>query len=76
MQALFLLVETYCAHAGIAEATLSSQLFSDGKRLKALRGGADMGVRRMDKAIDWLNENWPDGCAWPENVARAAKVPA
>ena len=76
IQALFLLVETYCRHAGIAEATLSSQLFSDGKRLKSLRAGADIGVRRMEKAIRWLDEHWPDGCDWPCDVPRVEKVTA
>ena len=70
LNALFALVDAYCGHVGIAEATLSSQLFSDGKRLKALRVGKDVGARRLERAIRWLDEHWPDGCEWPEGVMR------
>lgn len=36
---------------GIARATLATKLFSDGKRLDAIAAGADIGVRRLERAV-------------------------
>lgn len=63
-------VEAYCARAGIAEATLSTRLFADGKRLGGIRGGSDVGVVRLGVAMQWLSDNWPDGVDWPPQVKR------
>lgn len=70
LDALFLLVESYRASQNIAEATLSTRLFSDGKRLGAIRAGSDVGVRRLDAAINWFSANWPEGAEWPAAVPR------
>lgn len=63
-------VEAYCDGAGIAEATLSTRLFADGKRITGIRGGSDIGVMRLATAIRWLSDNWPDGADWPNDIAR------
>lgn len=63
-------VEIYCAYSGRAEATLSSRVFHDGKRIAAIREGSDVGLRRMAVAMRWLSENWPEGLPWPEDVPR------
>lgn len=70
IRALMKLVEVYCQSTGLAEATVSSRLFNDGKRIAEVRGGADMGVRRIERSIEWLSENWPDGVDWPDGVPR------
>jgi len=77
--ALMKLVETYCHISGLAEATVSSRLFNDGKRLSEIRKGADVGVRRIERAVRWLSENWPEGAEWPASVPRpqpSVKEPA
>ncbi|MBP2560823.1 hypothetical protein J2857_003592 [Neorhizobium galegae] len=78
ISSFLILAETYCRAAGIAEATLSSRVFNDGKRIGQLRSGADVGSRRLETATLWLSENWPKGCVWPEDVPRpkpAAEIP-
>jgi hypothetical protein len=44
---------------GIREATLSTRMLGDGKRLAAIRRGKDIGVRRLEAAVDWIAANWP-----------------
>ncbi|MCC2608365.1 hypothetical protein [Neorhizobium petrolearium] len=72
ISSFLLLAETYCRAAGIAEATLSSRMFRDGKRIGQIREGSDIGVRRLDVAVQWLSDNWPEGFDWPAGVVRPA----
>ena len=72
LDTLFLLSGAYCRATGLAEATLSSRMLGDGKRLAAIREKSDIGVRRLNRAIRWLSDNWPADAAWPEGVARPA----
>lgn len=73
----FVLTEAFCAAAACAEATLSTRMLGDGKRLAAIRAGSDIGARRLAQAIQWLSDNWPADAAWPAVVQRpAAKSPA
>jgi hypothetical protein len=71
---LLKLSDCFCAATGIAETTLSSRIFNDGKRLTAVRGGADIGARRLERAIEWLSAHWPSDTAWPDGVRRPAPV--
>lgn len=71
---LLLVSDAFCASTGIAEATLSSRVFNDGKRLAAVRAGKDIGARRVERAMRWFSENWPEGADWPLPVARPASV--
>jgi len=54
----------------MAEATLSSRVFFDGKRIAGIRHGSDIGVRRLTRALHWFADNWPDETPWPEAVER------
>lgn len=57
----------------LSEATVSTRLFNDGKRLAKLRGGeGDIGVKRLRAAFEWFSANWPENAAWPEGVTRPA----
>lgn len=67
---LLALSDSFCSATGIAETTLSSRIFNDGKRLTAVRGGADIGVRRLERALEWLSANWPTAAVWPEQIRR------
>lgn len=68
--ALLSLADAWCAATGLSEATLSTRLLRDGKRLARIRAGADIGVRTISSAIAWLDQNWPTGLDWPEGVPR------
>ncbi len=69
----FTIADRYSEATRLAEATLSSKIFNDGKRLTAIRNGADVGVRRLEIATTWLSNHWPDDLDWPEGVDRPAK---
>lgn len=75
LASLFTLIDVYCVATGLAEATVSTRLFSDGKRIASLRLGGDMGVRRLERALQWFSDNWPSEADWPADIARP-EVPA
>jgi hypothetical protein len=49
--------------------TVSSRAFNDGKKLAALEEGADITVGRLEDAMRWFSDRWPDG-DWPSEVPR------
>lgn len=71
---LLTLIDIFCAVRGLSEARASTLIFNGGARVAQIRHGADIGVRRAQKAIVWLSENWPDGAAWPADVPRPEPV--
>lgn len=73
LTAFFIVADRYSEALHLAEATLSSKIFNDGKRLAAIRRGADVGVRRLESALYWLSDNWPDDLHWPAEVSRPAR---
>jgi hypothetical protein len=74
VSAFLRVMEAYCLATNIAEATLSSRLFNDGKRASQLRVGADIGVRRLERASLWLSQHWPEGAQWPADVVRPSII--
>ena len=71
---LLRLFDAYCAAAGLAETTVSTRVFSDGKRIAVLRSGGDMGVRRLDRAFQWFSDHWPEGAEWPADIRRPSEL--
>jgi hypothetical protein len=63
-------VEAYGRATKLAEATISTRVLRDGKRIKAIRAGKDIGARRLEEAMLWLSENWPAGAEWPTGITR------
>ena len=70
VDAFLILVDTFSSSVKLAEATVSSRLFNDGKRISGIRGGSDIGVRRLQVAISWLSDHWPEGVIWPDYIPR------
>lgn len=68
------IVDRFAAAHGISDATLSTRLFNDGKRVAAIREGRDVGARRIDRALLYMVERWPPGAEWPASVPRPALV--
>lgn len=55
--------------------TVSWRLFEDTKKLEAMiEGGADIQVRRLEKAMQWFSANWPSGAVWPDDIRRPELV--
>jgi hypothetical protein len=74
ISSFLIVVESYCRATKIAEATISTRVFNDGKRIAQIRDGADIGARRLDRAIGWLSEHWPKDAHWPADVARPSVI--
>lgn len=55
--------------------TVSWRVFGDAKKLRAMESGADIQVRRFERAMSWFSENWPEGAEWPADVVRPAPTP-
>ncbi len=75
---LLLAADKYLVLTGKAESTLSLDLFGRGTRLADIRGGKDLGTVICERALHWLNVNWPRGqrAAWPRGVRKIVKAPA
>lgn len=56
---------------GVPLSTVSSRALNDGKKLRALEEGADITVGRLEEALRWFSDHWPDG-EWPSAIARPA----
>ena len=56
----------YCEAADIAESTLSTRVFNDGKVIGRLAEGSDLTTGRAASALRWLSDNWPTGAERPE----------
>lgn len=64
------LADVYRAATKTEDRTVSSRVFSDGKKLSALRMGADITVSRFNDAVRWFSTNWPEQADWPQEVYR------
>lgn len=69
---LLTLSDDYARFTKVGEKTVSSRVFGDGKKMGALRRGADITVSRYNLALQWFSNNWPDGVEWPAAVNRPA----
>ena len=75
LAALLLLADAYQAFdPKIAETTVSWRVFSDSKKLKALRSGKSIQHHRLQASLQWFSDHWPIGLAWPDGVQRKARL--
>lgn len=69
---------TCCEHFAearrLSESSVSTLVFNDGKRIRRIRNGSDIGARQIDRAIQWFADHWPNGAAWPAGVVRPVGV--
>jgi hypothetical protein len=63
-------IDAYASAESLPDVTISSRVFKDSKKLRAIRDGSDITVRRLNDALEWLSANWPNGAAWPAHVDR------
>lgn len=68
---LLRVARVYAELEGVPLSTVSSRAFGDGKKLRALEGGADINVGRLERGLLWFSENWPEG-DWPSDIPRPA----
>lgn len=67
---LLAIADAYKEATGLEDVTLSHRLFSDSKKLAALRNGADITVGRFNASMVWFSDHWPENAVWPATVAR------
>lgn len=67
---LLVLADIYRQATGTEDRTVSSRVFSDGKKISALRCGADITVSRFNDALQWFSDNWPVHTDWPKSIYR------
>lgn len=70
---LLILAKAYAKATGLSEATISTRVMNDGKRLAAIRSGKDIGSRRLEEAICWFARHWPADVPWPLGISRPAR---
>lgn len=73
---LLMLAEAYGAGRSLSASRVSTLVFNDGKVIDRLAAGADITVGRLERAMQWFSDNWPDDLAWPDGIARPARKPA
>lgn len=70
---LLAIVDAFAVATGTSDTTISSRVFSDSKKLDAMRRGASITLRRANEALKWFSDNWPESADWPANVNRPAE---
>ncbi len=63
---LIIVADAYKRAAEVdADQTVSYRVFSDSKKLAALRDGGEITTRRFNAALNWFDANWPKACTRP-----------
>lgn len=75
IEQILALADAYGAARGVKDATVSTLVFADGKRIQAIRDGRDLGVRTAMKAFQWFSDHWPADVEWPDGIDRPAPAP-
>lgn len=69
---LVALMNLFARHTGLSVSTVSRHATGSGDTVARLRRGGTITTKRLDRAVSYLSENWPDGVAWPADVPRPA----
>lgn len=67
---LLTLADEYQRVCPVADSTLSTAIFNDGKKLTALRADKDLHTKRFNTSVQWFSDHWPDGAEWPVGIVR------
>ena len=67
---LLSVIDAFSAAKGWKDATISSHVFNDGKKVAQLRAGGSITLSRLNEAFYFLSKNWPENAEWPESVQR------
>lgn len=74
IEQLLTVARTYAEIEGVPLSTVSSRVLDDGKKLGLIAAGADIQVRRLERAMQWFSDNWP-ATDWPADVPRPDPTP-
>ncbi len=70
---LVVLAEAYCQKMELSEARVANLAGCNGEFFARMRAGRAAQVDTLERVKAWFSENWPDGLAWPKNVARPGR---
>ncbi|MDB5603540.1 MAG: hypothetical protein JWP25_440 [Bradyrhizobium sp.] len=73
IDALLSVAHAYAAAEQIDLSTVSWRALGDTKKLTMIQDdNRDIQVRRLEKAMQWFSDHWPEGAVWPAGVDRPA----
>lgn len=74
---LVLLARAYGAAKRLSLSTISTTVLSNGLILSRMaEGEADVTTARLEGAMKWFSDNWPENTEWPKGIARPEKEAA
>ena len=65
---LVALVELFAEHTGRSAGTVSRLATGSGDTIVRLRRGSTITARRIDRALRYLSDNWPEDLPWPNRA--------
>ena len=65
---LVALVELFAEHTGRSAGTISRLATGSGDTIVRLRRGSTITARRIDRALRYLSDNWPEDLPWPNRT--------
>ena len=67
---LVALMGQFAKYTGLSVSTVSRHATGSGDTVARLQRGGTMTIKRFDRAVRYLSDNWPDSIAWPADVPR------
>ena len=64
------LCDLYARHTGRRVSTVSRYATGSGETIARLCRGRTITIRRLERAIRYLSENWPENADWPAGTPR------
>lgn len=71
---LVALVELFADHTGRSAGTVSRLATGSGDTIVRLRRGSTITARRIDRALRYLSDNWPEDLPWPNRADEAVPI--
>lgn len=63
-------LELFAAHSGLSISTASRMALGSGDVPARLLAGGTITVRRMDRGLQHMSDNWPEAVPWPDHTPR------
>lgn len=67
---LLALLRRFAAHSELSVTTASRLALGSGDIPHRLRAGGTITVRRLDRGLQYLSDNWPESVPWPDHTPR------
>ena len=71
-QHLVTLIDAFAAARGVSGSRVTTLAMGSGNVYRTLTEGGNITLDRVENAIQWFSDNWPEGTDWPEGLSRPA----